>query len=73
MSNNAVSGTLFNSHKCARLSHLVLNFEHFLKMIMLPPCLQCYLPLMVLKVDFICCYHFITDIFIYTYTDFGLN
>jgi len=39
-------------------------------MVLLP---LCYLPEIVLDVSFFCCYYFITDVFIYTYTDFGLN
>ena len=72
MSKNTVSGTLFNCHKFARWSHVVLKF-HFMKLTLPPPCLQCCLPEIVLEVDFICCFHFIEDMFIYTYTDFGLN
>ena len=40
---------------------------------LLPTCLQCYLPEISLENDFICWCHFITDIIVYTYDEFGRN
>jgi len=35
-----------------------------MKLILLPPCLQCYLPEIFLEVDFICRCYFITDMIV---------
>ena len=44
-----------------------------MKLTLLPTCLQCHLPAKVLEVDFIYWCHFITDMIVYTYAEFGMN
>ena len=44
-----------------------------MKLTLLPTCLQCYLLEICLEVDFICWGHFITDMIVYTYAEFGMN
>ena len=44
-----------------------------MKLTLLPTCLQCHLPELFLEVVFICWYHFITDMIVYTYAEFGRN
>ena len=59
----------FSYHKCARWWHQ----KHFMTLTLLPTCLQRYLPELFLEVDFICWGHFITDMIVYTYAEFGMN
>ena len=47
-------------------------YRHFMKLILLPSCQQCYLPEIVLEVYFIC-YFILLQMSIYTYTYFGRN
>ena len=42
-----------------------------MKLTLLPTCLQCYL--LFLESDFIYWCHFITDVIVYTYAEFGMN
>ena len=44
-----------------------------MKLTLLPTCLQCFLPEIFLEVDFICWCHFITDMIVHTYAEFGMN
>jgi len=44
-----------------------------MKFNLLPTCLQCYLPEILLGSDFICWCHFIKDVIVYTYAEFGIN
>jgi len=44
-----------------------------MKLTLLPTCIQCYLPELVLEVVFIRWYHFITDMIVYTYAEFDRN
>ena len=60
-------------HKCACWSHPILTFLTFHEIDLLPTCLQCYLQEMFLENDFICWCHFITDMIVYIYDEFGRN
>jgi len=74
MSNNLVSGTLFNCHKCAWLSHLVLTFRTFLEndyattvttVLFTRNCFESWLYLLLP--------FYYRYIYLYIYIDFGLN